>query len=342
MVNNTAANPISAFNLLSATAAEFKQLVADFTEWAKAQESLPPLTFTDGWTVVTPEQALNFLCHTVVHGGNRKVSFDTVLYYAEQMRTKDWRKTGQPLITDTAGNGDDGQHRCWASVLSNSSFPTYVVASVEPFDNLFAYIDNSKPRNAADALETAGLNGHARIAASVVRLALRYDAGVLAPTSKGKIPKASPMEVLRYIGTHDGIREAINLMTSEYGEIMPLMLKRDIAVFVGWKILEHHGEDILDEFMRGLMAADASAPNAAGDPLVALRKKLEAYADNDANAGRIIGGKKQKKTPWVQTLAHIVKAFNAWHNHEAMKTVSVRVDEEFPRFTDTTEEAVAA
>jgi len=62
----------------------------------------------------------------------------------------------------------------------------------------------------------------------------------------------------------------------------------------------------------------------------------------DINAGRVIGGKKQKKTPWVQVLAHVIKAFNAWHHHEAMKTVSVRVDEEFPKFADATEEAVAA
>jgi hypothetical protein len=337
-------NPIAAFKLDSATPGDFKQLVVDFTTWAKAQPPAPALDLTDGWTVFTPETSLAFLMHTVQRGGNRKVSYGTVAYYGDQMVMNDWRKTGQPIICDTAGNGLDGQHRCWASVLTDKSFPTYVVTSTEPAADLFAYIDNSKPRRADDALYTAGLDGYSRIAAAVVQLARRYDADVMTPSSKGKINKASPMQVLGYVRDHAGIREAITLMQSEHAEAMALMLRTDVAIFIGWKILEGFGEDTLDEFMRGLVAADPedNAGRLAGDPLIALRKKLDTYAELDAKAGSIIGGKKQKKAQWVQILAHIIKGFTAWHNHQTMKTVTVRVDQAFPKFTDASDDEAAA
>src|SRR5262245_28019709 len=79
-------NPISGFHIEDASARDFKDLVTAFNEWAK-QQSLPAaLGLTDGWHDISPEQSLNFLIRTAVHGANRRPSFNTVLHYAQQMR----------------------------------------------------------------------------------------------------------------------------------------------------------------------------------------------------------------------------------------------------------------
>jgi hypothetical protein len=321
-------NPITGFNIATATAKEFKQLVADFTAWSNEQPPPESIALGDGWHDWTPEHSLAFLRRTVMHKANRTPSFNAVSYYAQMMKDGDWQPTGQTIILPDK----DGQHRAWAGLLSGISFRTYVVATAPDIENAFAYIDNSKIRSAADALETAGHNGLAREITAVIRLARHYDAGVMTPASKGHMPKASPIEVLRYLVAHDGLQEAVGLMASEYPGAVEIMLREHVAGFVAFKILTLFGEDTLDEFMRGLIVAETDGPNTAGNPLVALRKKLKTYQDSDN--GAIPAGGKRKLTSVSMILAHIIKAFGAWHIHQAMKAVQVRVDETFPRFED--------
>jgi hypothetical protein len=329
MNTTTLANPCLGFDLGKATAKDFKQLVADFTAWSATQPAPDKIDLGDGWHDWTPEHSLSFLQRTVGHKANRTPSFNAVSYYAQMMKDGDWQPTGQTMILPDR----DGQHRAWASLLSGCSFRTYVVATAPDIPDGFAYIDNSKVRSAADALETAGHNGQSREITAVVRLARYYDAGVMTPGNKGHVPKASPIEVLRYVVAHDGLREAVSLMASEYPQVVEIMLREHVAGFVAFKILTLFGEDTLDEFMRGLVAADVEGPNASGNPLVALRKKLKSYEDHD-NAAIPAGGKKRKLTPFPMILSHIIKAFLAWHVHQVLKTVTVKVDEPFPRFED--------
>jgi hypothetical protein len=328
-------NPAVGFDLTRATSGSFAELVSAFTEWVRSNPPSQPFPHQDGWIEFTPEMALNFLQYTVLGGGNRKTSLNTVLYYADQMRAQDWQRTGQPMIVDQSGQGQDGQHRAWASLLTGVTFPTYIVASVPPFENLFAYMDNSKPRSIADALQTAGLNGSSKLIGSVIALARHYDAGVMTVKSKGKVPKVNAMAAMRYLNAHPELRDAVALARGEYQEQADLFLKEDVAAFVIWKIKEIAGEESLDDFLSQLVSADVTAGNAEGNPILALAKKLKGFAEHDQrNPG--------DKTPAVGILAHVIKTFNAWRTHTAMRTVSVRIDERFPLFTDTSVEAEAA
>lgn len=322
-------NPCVGFDIERATALQFKQLLADFNEWARRQPAPAPLNLHDGWLdAFTPELALQFLQHTARDKGNRKPSFQTVLYYAQQMKVGDWAKTGQPIILDTEGRPIDGQHRAWASLLSGVSFPTYVIASVPVSESVFAYIDNGKSRGPADALETAGMNGQSRVLASVVKIARFYDAGVMTAQSKGHVARPSPIDVIRYVAANPGLREAVHLQSSEYKEASELMGGSYVGPFVAWKIASAFGEDVLDDFMTGLIQAQPS--RGSSDPLVALRTKLEA----NQNAEKPMKGH--------QVLAHVIKVFNAWRQGQSLKTVSLRVDEAFPRFIDAEAPAEAA
>jgi hypothetical protein len=321
-------NPCVGFDFERATALQFKQLVADFTEWSRQQPEPTPLGFTDGWTTFTPEHALNFLQRTVLDKGNRKPSFQTVLYYALQMKAEDWVKTGQSILIDTAGKPLDGQHRAWASLLSGVSFPTYVIASVPPTDNVFAFIDNCKSRGPADALETAGMNGQSRILTAVVKIARHYDAGVMTATSKGNVARPSPIDVIRFVLAYPKLRDAVHLQSSEYRSVSELMGSSYVGPFTAWKIVEAFDEDVLEDFMTGI--ANAEPTRGSNDPLVALRMKLEA----NQNAEKPMKGH--------QVLAHVIKAFNAWRQGQPLKTVTFRVDETFPRFITSDPVAEAA
>ncbi len=320
-IHATTPNPIEQFNLSNATARSFKELVGTFNAWAATIPPPDPLKFKDGWVTFTPKMSLDFLKHTALTKSNRRVSFAAVQYYAEQMKAGDWPKTGQPMIIDTAGVPEDGQHRAWSSVLSNTPFETYVVASVPPHEHLFAYMDNGKIRGAADALETAGLNGQSRVLAVVVRLARYYDANALTTEGKGYQAKASPREVMRYVAAHPQLRIAIHAMWGEYPDVASLMVHPNVAGLTAFKITELYGEDMLDRFASDLMTADQDSSNATL-PLVALKKKL---IQIDAAA-------KTMKAHLV--LAHVIKCFNAWRNRQTIKKLGVNVDERYPRFED--------
>jgi hypothetical protein len=335
-------NPVDSFDWISASKGDFQKLIADYRMYLQQQEAPSmPSDLKEGWNDYTREHCEYFLYKTVFDTANRAPDWATVVYYAWQMVEHDWKKTGQAIIFDTDGRPWDGQHRVWAGLLTGVTFPTYVVLSTPPEEALFAYIDNMRVRRGKEALEAAGLNGNSTLINSVVQIARHYDAGVMTPTKKGRVRRASPLEVLKYAQAHSEIRQAILTMNEKYEAAIPLFLKKDTAAFIVWKVLELYGEDALDEFITGLVKADFEGKNSGGDALIALRKKLEEYVENNTYAGTLIGGKKQQKISQCLVLAHTIKAFNAWHSHTFMKSVSVPSDAAMPTFDgiDTDQEA---
>ena len=145
-------------------------LVEAFEADAKANPTLGPLPVVTGWNEITPAIAVDILRRNRP-GANRKVDPATVNYYALQMAQAEWKATGQPVLIDNAGRLVDAQHRMYAIVISGATIKSFVVTDVEAIPNLFAYIDNSRPRNAATALQTAGFNGAASLIARVFKLA---------------------------------------------------------------------------------------------------------------------------------------------------------------------------
>ena len=108
---------------------------------------------------------------------NRPVALADVQHYGRQMVEGTWRATGETICIDAGGVMRQGYHRMWASYLSGASFPTFVVADVEPIDDLFAYYDAGRKRTVVDALKTAGLNGFSSMIGKVVKIAVRFDMG---------------------------------------------------------------------------------------------------------------------------------------------------------------------
>ena len=306
-------------DLSTASTNAFSQLLDDFEEWRKTQEKNPPtVDLSNGWKTITQEIAEAMLIRNPINA-NRRPTLPTVKYYARQMAGNDWKKTGQPIIFTSDGVLRDAGHRLWACYLSGATFPTYLVGDVPPDPTLFAYIDNAKARSASDALSTAGLNGLAKQVSLIVSMAMHYDNHCYLPgVAKKPLQKVTPIEVVRYATEHENLRQGARLMAGEYKAATTVIGHKDVAAFAAYQIIELYGEDTLETFMTELGNVDEGAED--GSPIVALQKVLEED--------------KHSRDPMKkhQVLGYVIKAFNSWRANEAVKRLSLKVNEAFPRF----------
>lgn len=312
-------SPHIALDLSKTSSAAWTAALEKFEEYRQTQhETLPPFDMPNGWYTVTPEMAEGMLLRNLV-GANRKPSLATVSYYARQMAKGDWKKTGQAIIFTNKGKLVDAGHRLWACYFSGASFDTYIISDVEDDDGtLFAYIDNSKPRNAGDALATAGLNGMSKLLAQVVKIAVLYDGGCYSATKTRQLDRMSPIEVVDYVQRRPNIQTAARYMAGEHKSATKAIGYADVATFAAYQIIDLHGEETLDEFMYELDRDDHEDDS----PIFALQKVLA----NDKNA----------KEPMARQhiLACVIKAFNYWIRQEPAthKKIPLRTNEEFPEF----------
>jgi hypothetical protein len=240
------------------------------------------------------------------------------------MANNQWPMTGQPVIINKNGLMEDAQHRAWASYLGKQTFTTFVVTGVEP--NLFPYIDNSRPRSGGDTLRTAGVNGlSTHISAVVKGLAEPWDAGTLRFRGRSSITPMSNREILGYVQKNQGLVDACKLVQGNYKYAARRFTNSAVASFFGWKVIEHFGEDDLDQFMTAMV--DPELPE--GNAVLAFRKKLE--------ANKVVN-KKTRTTPpplsMAEILAYAIKASNAMHAGQSLtaKSLKLTIDEEFPQF----------
>jgi len=291
-------------------------LVEAFDTAIAAKPDLGKLPVKTGWNDISPTVAVNLLLRNRP-GANRKVDPATVFYYAQQMAKDQWKATGQPGLFDKNGVLQDMQHRLYAGVISGVTFKSFIVTDVEPIPNLFAYIDNARPRTAATALQTAGLNGVSAAIVKVIKIAEEIKAGVYNPAGAEKLPRLSPVEVLQLSENYPNARKAARSAASDWDEAVQYVGgRRDIVGYLGMRIIDLHGEDTAQDFFEEIVTV---GERPADDPIAALRKEVE----KDARA------EKPMKRHYM--LAALIKVFNAWHKHEPLgRRWMLQVNEDFP------------
>lgn len=308
--------PAVELNLDTASPAAFQETLDRFGEWSKAAKPVGPFALATGWHDITPD-----ICEDLLRRNqkNRKVSFATVRKYYRAMKNGQWQPTGQPLLINQDGKIEDCQHRAWAGYLGKVTFRSFVVSDVPVIKELFAYIDDGKPRSASDALYTSGNNGMSATIAGTVKLAWRYDAdGLTVMAKQPRIQEASIPEVLAYARNNPGLGEAVHLLVSNYGKAAAIIGDKAVASLFLWKAAELHGEGVVGSF---LMAVGIGAKLDEDSPILAFRERLR-EANND-----------EEDMPKERRLALLTKAFNL---HIAGKKVGrgglyVRDNEKFPR-----------
>jgi hypothetical protein len=311
--------PHFTLDLRTSTPKKLTELIDDFERWRRANPAGGPLELANGWHDITPQMAEELLKR---NAKNRKVVHAQVLYYAGQMQRTDWIKTGQPLIFDTDGNLDDGQHRLWAGYLSLTTFPTYVVSDVQPAPNLFAYIDNGRVRSMADALATAGHNGLSGLMTKVMKIVELYDADGYSSYGKArKMPKMSPMQMLLFSETHPKLDEAAHYVASDGESAAKVIAHKDVAGFMALKILELYDEAKLAEFFGDIATSDPSVgPN---DAIAAFQELMRKDRE-----------KKSERFSSQVVLGLLIRVFNAWLTQEPVKKLGYRVTDSFPRIVE--------
>lgn len=312
--------PEFVLDLASATAQQFNEVVEAFEASTKALgENLPPLPFTkNDWYLNVPQDAEIALRHNRP-GSNRKLSFATVQYYWRQQRDGAWPKTGQPIIFNVENWMQDGQHREWASYLGQTSFDTYVIVDAPVVPNVFAYIDNSKVRTAAAALQTAKFNGLSTLIAQTVQIASNFELGAYTCYKTRHVDRMSPIQYVLYAEKHPEIRYATRLVVANHKEAMEAIGYKEVAVFVAYKILSLYGEDTTERFLEDVFPNEPSPDN---DALRALRVFLAKQAKTD------------DPLPKHLILAHVIKAFNAWITETPVKRIAIHPDDPFPQFAE--------
>jgi hypothetical protein len=222
-------------------------------------------------------------------------------------------------LVNKQGRTEDGQHRLWASYLSGSTFPSYIVCDVPEDPDLFVYIDDSKTRSAADALYTAGENGLSKMLASAVKIAWRYDNNAYAILKQPKIRDMTNPEILAYTREHTGLGEMAHTLMGTYGKALSVIGHKGVAAFFSWRVADAYGMPALDSF---LVSLGSGALLEEDDPILAVRKRL------------VGEGTRDDELTVPLRLALLIKAFNM---HIAGQMVgkrgglAMRDNERFPR-----------
>jgi len=328
-------DPVVSLNLMTATSRNFVDVEQRFAAWVKTQE-IGPLDAKTGWIEITPPMAERWLQR---NAKNRKANFATIEGYAIQIVNGQWKRTGQPIIFTDAGMLLDGQHRLWAIYLSSRSAWSYVLTDVPHEEDLFAFVDNSRPRTAADALHIVGVNGLAnRLTAIVKNIAWRWDQGLMRIRGAVPMPKPSNREVMGYVQEHPDLLRAVKLLETNHKTAVRRLDDPVVAGFLAWKIIELHGEDALDRFMNGLIAKESSE----SDPLGLLQRRLERH-ERAKTASRRSSAAKDRLTQ-TDILAISIKAFNGMIRGQPMRPsgLNLVLDENFPTLVEPMLEAEAA
>jgi hypothetical protein len=318
VLNVAHAKPKEVLSLADALEADVRKHPASFG-------ALPVVT---GWNEIDPVKALDLLRRNLP-GANRKIDPATILYYARQMIDAAWKATGQPVLVDSNGRLVDGQHRLYAIVISGVTVKSYVVTEVEAIDELFSFIDNSRPRNAATALQTAGLNGVSAVIVKVLKLAEELRQGIYNPAGSEKLPRLTPNEVLKLATRYPNAQVAARAATVDWSITNHPEFGRTrrhlIACFAMMVADLHDGDfDLAEEFFDAIMSDEERSKD---DPIAALRKKLDDDAKNPS-----------LKAPYI--VGALIKGFNAWTKGETLKgRWMIQVDEDIPVLEAPTKEA---
>jgi hypothetical protein len=298
-------------DLQTASNSAFYDAIAKFYTWSEAQPPVGPLKITNGWHTVTPLMMQDFLRRNV---SNRKPTLATVRRYNYSMVTDDWRKTGQGLVFDEAGKMNEGQQRGWACYFGKVGFETYIVTDAPVQEDMFAYYDDVKPRSAADALQTSGLNGIATHISMATQLSYRYENDALGILRQPKIHRLNNREVLEYSRRQPSLTDVGHMIIATYGKAVTLIHHKGAAIFFADRVMTLYGRETLDGFMMPL----GSGANLEEDsPILGLRNRL-------------LG---EDRISRERCLALMIKAFNYHRIDRKLPKggLYVRDNEKFPR-----------
>jgi hypothetical protein len=242
---------------------------------------------------VTPETAAEWLKLNV---NNRPMRPHRVNVLAHEMVRGQWKFTGDSIKFSEDGHLIDGQHRLAACVKANMPLQIVVVCGLP--NESFNVLDRNLGRTAGDVLSHHGIKSYKNVAAAA-RLVIGYEAGVIQNSHEMTI-LTTPGLILEEVQKHlNDYMFAINMANrgqtsafnnSALGAFVVLCVRR-------------FGAPMVDEFIEPCLTG---AMLSLGDPRIALRNQVAGPARPRNN---------------VDSLALMIRAWNAWRRNETRKLI---------------------
>lgn len=138
---------------------------------------------------------------------NRHLNATVVATYARDMKSGNWRYTGEAIKFDTAGNLIDGQHRLHAVVSSKSTVKMLVITGLEP--DAQDVMDTGRKRGAADALAIGGYPNSSNLAAAA-KLCVLYARGEFKTAGQSHMSVVTHAEILEFVLANDDLHDAVS------------------------------------------------------------------------------------------------------------------------------------
>jgi hypothetical protein len=238
---------------------------------------------------ITPEIAAAML---EGNNENRRPSRNVVAQLASDMRSGNWKKTGQPIIIAEDGQLNDGQHRLLAVVQSGITVEMMVVrgASRESRDA----IDTGRPRGAGDILQMFHIpDGHH--VAALALIVMSYErSGRKRLGDKNVVSKA---DVIIRSQTDKRL-----LMAAKVGWTLRHLMTRKQGAFGRYVIPDG---PVSDEFFARLSDGVSLAP---GHPALSLRQWF-------MRLGR--------KAPDAQAIEALLRAWSAFRDGRDLSRIQI-------------------
>ena len=258
---------------------------------------------------MTPERATLLLEMNIE---NRNVSQGTVAKYQSLMRTGKWVLNGESVKIDDTGLLIDGQHRLWASVMGEVSFPTMLDVGLPRFTR--EVIDQGLKRTPGHVLAMRGIKDSNTISAAV-RVLLSFDTPN-AVTRKTQSRTTPALEIVAALTTRYG--ELPELITPAARAYKPLRCpSKSQLIALMFLMRRVTNEKTLDAFWGPV--ASGLGVTGESDP----RYRLRTYLLN-ISTGR------GKPSEYV-LLGMVIKAWNFWRDNRSIKLLAFKDTEDFPR-----------
>ncbi len=147
---------------------------------------------------ISPDMAARLL---EMNDGNRPLTAAVVDRYADAMRRKEWRFTGDTIGISNTGRLLNGQHRLSAIVKSGTAQKFNIQTGLE--ESVFDVLDTGKNRTSADVLSIAGIS-YATIIPGAVKIIQQYYSKRVKNTTNIRIrSKLSSHQILEWIKKND-------------------------------------------------------------------------------------------------------------------------------------------
>lgn len=228
---------------------------------------------------------------------NRNVRDRVVDAYARDMKSGDWRLTGEAIKFGSGGRLLDGQHRLHAVVASGATVRMMVVRGLD--EAVQTVIDSGACRTAGDALRMRGEREYSTLAAAA-RLAIQFEKGQI----DAGMEKYTHTEILAFVDSHPDLTNAVDMARSyrHHIDVPPSVLT--LAVWILYRV------DASDCVLFFTRLADKTELH-RGDAVLALLNRLTEVRRSSRIATR------------ADYLSLVFRAWNYWRTRKTVHSLPI-------------------